>query len=164
MFLTQWATECFLKLIALGAVNIIHDHEAIWATKLLFFLICLGRRCRSGTWVKRLWAREDLKRMTLVLWRKEEGRSPVQTNIKGSDPFSWLAAWTEHDGLAWQACMQTLETSFPGVLLFWSANTSFQGIWFTLSFLESLDLKVWHHSLARDLTASRLATWPEGTW
>lgn len=29
VFLTQWARECFLKLIALGAINIIHYHEAM---------------------------------------------------------------------------------------------------------------------------------------
>lgn len=41
--------ECFLKLITFGAINIIHDHETMQATRLLVFLISLGRKYRSGT-------------------------------------------------------------------------------------------------------------------
>jgi len=60
--------ECFLKLITFEAINIICDHETMQATRLLFFLISVGRKYGSGTQVKQLQARGDLKRMTpLVL-------------------------------------------------------------------------------------------------
>lgn len=98
-------------------------------------------------------------------WRKEEGRNPVQNNIKGWAPLSWLTAWTEHGSVVnGQACK-----GLTGDFSSWSAslvisNTRCRG---SGSLYHSLKALTWRCGITVIWLPGDLpwdSTWPEGTW